>query len=217
MLQPSSPMLWGKHALNQTSPSESEFQFHASEEVSLSPSAFVASNLKPVHSTPGSVGPGEDGIDQRVEGAEPSHLQAFSHVQQAKQQSPVDRQFVYPAKDNTVTKLVDQSISPRESSTVEVKPRRSVNGLLAQIDTLLPRERPVLHLPSQPYSSHAQSPSHSDTQASPAAATREVHVSIGRIEVKAHPIQQPPAKMPAQRGSSLSLDDYLARRRGVQQ
>jgi hypothetical protein len=48
----------------------------------------------------------------------------------------------------------------------------------------------------------------------PAREPDEVHIHIGRIEITA--IQEPkPASRPARKGAApLSLDDYLARRKG---
>ncbi|WP_157633638.1 hypothetical protein [Thioflavicoccus mobilis] len=51
-------------------------------------------------------------------------------------------------------------------------------------------------------------------QGSADAATPEVHVHIGRIEVTAVQEPAPARRAPRRAAPTMSLDDYLARRRG---
>ena len=88
----------------------------------------------------------------------------------------------------------------------------NLDDLLAQLQPLLPQQRQIsaLKIPSTP----AQSSDWLGASGTVLEQAREVHVSIGRIEVRALPPATPAPQPRSERPESLSLEAYLEQRRG---
>jgi hypothetical protein len=85
-------------------------------------------------------------------------------------------------------------------------PERTLDKLV-----LPPPLLPANSIPSTPAPASAAPVS---TPAAPAREPDEVHIHIGRIEVTAIQESKPASKLSRKGAAPLSLDDYLARRKG---
>ena len=97
--------------------------------------------------------------------------------------------------------------------TAAAKERLSnLDDLLTQLAPLLPQQRQIsaMTVPAAP----APLSDRQDANGTPSEPSREVHVSIGRIEVRALPATNPAPQMRSERPESLSLEAYLERRQG---
>ena len=88
----------------------------------------------------------------------------------------------------------------------------NLEDLLTQLAPLLPQQRQIsaMTVPAAP----APLSDRQDANGTPSEPSREVHVSIGRIEVRALPATNPAPRMRSERPESLSLAAYLERRQG---
>ena len=114
------------------------------------------------------------------------------------------RQFGSAPVEHATAQLA-RTASPKERLS-------NLQDLLTQLAPLLPQQRQIsaMTVPAAP----APLSDRPDANGTPSEPSREVHVSIGRIEVRALPATNPAPQMRSERPESLSLEAYLERRQG---
>lgn len=150
--------------------------------------------------------------------APPTHSQALGPRQRSlREPQPPGQQSLFAP--NSLEDIRQSDLDTLDQETLKLAGTASplsrptnLDDLLAQLQPLLPQQRQIsaMKTPSAP----AQPSDWLGANGTVLEQARQVHVSIGRIEVRALPPATPAPQPRSERPESLSLEAYLEQRRG---